>query len=77
MKTNITIKIDSDLAQDARVYAARHGTSLRRLIAVELEQLVRRDQAYDAAMKKALKDMSKAPDLGFQRLASRDELHGR
>ena len=44
------------IEQDAKILAARRGTSLSRLMAEELEQLVQRDQAYDKAMTKALKD---------------------
>ncbi len=77
MKTNVTVTIDSELAHAAKVLAARRGTSLSRLVGEKLEELVRQDIAYEAAMKQAIADMENAPALGFQKPASRDELHER
>ena len=77
MKTNITVTIDAELAHEAKVLAARRGTSLSRLVGEKLEELVHHDNTYEAAMKKAIADMETAPALGFQKPASRDELHER
>ena len=77
MKSNVTLRIEEDLVREAKILAARRGTSLSRLMAEELQRLVHRDQAYDKAMKLALRDMEKAPRLGFQGVATRDELHER
>jgi hypothetical protein len=75
MKTNITVTIDSKLAYEAKVLAARRGTSLSRLVGEKLEELVRHDKAYEAAMEKAIADMDNAPTLEFQKPANRGELH--
>jgi len=75
--TNITIKIESDLARDARVMAARNGTSLSRLVAEQLEVLVQQDQAYGAARQNALRQLRKGFDLEWEKPASRDDLHER
>jgi hypothetical protein len=75
--SNITIKVESDLAREAKVFAARHGTSLSRLVAEQLEMLVRGDQAYAAARKRALRRLNQGFDLGWERPAGRDELHDR
>ncbi len=77
MKNNVTLRIEEELIREAKILAARRGTSLSRLMAEELQQLVQRDQAYEKAMKLALRDMDKAPALGFQGTATRDELHER
>ena len=77
MKSNVTLRIDKELVREAKILAARRGTSLSRLMAEELEQLVHRDQAYEKAMSLALKDMDNAPELGYQGSGSRDELHER
>lgn len=77
MKTNITLRIDKELAQEGRILAARRGTSLSRLLAEELEELIQRDSAYTKAMNKALKDMDKAPVLGYEGRSNRSELHER
>jgi hypothetical protein len=77
MKTNITLKVDERLARQAKVLAARRGTSLSRLVAEQLEVLVRQDQAYARARRRALQRLEKGFDLQWEKPASRDELHGR
>jgi predicted HicB family RNase H-like nuclease len=51
--TNITIRVDSKLALAAKVLAARRGTSVSRLVSEQLEVLVQRDRAYEAAKRRA------------------------
>ena len=75
--TNITVKVDAGLARDARVLAARRGTSLSRLVAEHLEMLVRGDQAYAAAKRRALTRLRRGYDLEWERPASRDAVHDR
>lgn len=59
MSTNITIKIDSNLARQARVLAAKRGTSLSRLVAEQLAAQVRQDVTYESAKHRALQRMKK------------------
>ena len=75
--SNITIKIKSDLAREVRVFAARRGISLSRLVEEQLEAVVREDQAYAAARQRALRQLKKGFDLGWEKPADRDELHDR
>ena len=75
--TNITIKVEAGLAHEAKVYAARNGISLSRLVAEQLESLVREDQVYAAARQRALQQLKKGFDLGWEKPQSRDELHDR
>ena len=75
--TNITIKIESGLARDARVLAARRGTSLSRLVSDQLKQLVLEEQAYATARQGALQRLEAGFELDWERPASRDELHAR
>ena len=75
--TNITIKVDADLARDARGFAARRGTSLSRLVAEQLDTLVRGDQTYAAARRRALARLRNGYDMGGERPLSRDEVHDR
>jgi predicted transcriptional regulator len=77
MKTNITLRIDAELAKEAKVLAARRDTSVSRLLATELEELVRRDKAYDAAMRRALSRMSRETELDWTPPSDRGELHER
>ncbi len=75
--TNITIKVEAGLAHEAKVFAARQGVSLSRLVAEQLERLVREDQAFAAARQHALRQLKKGFDLGWEKPDSRDELHDR
>ena len=75
--TNITIKIESDLAREAKVLAAKRGTSLSRLVADQLVVMVREDQVYAAARQRALGRLKRGYDLNWEKPANRDELHGR
>ena len=75
--TNITIKVEADLAHEAKVFAARHGVSLSRLVADQLESLVKEDQVFAAARQRALRQLKKGFDLGWDKPGSRDELHDR
>ena len=74
---NITLKVDDDLLREAKVLAAKQGTSVSRLVAEQLEKLVQRDARYDAARRRALKRLATGYDLGWQAPRSRDELHER
>ena len=77
MRTNLTLKLDTDLIREAKVLAAERGTSVSRLLADELEALVRRDKRYNAAKRRALSRLRRGLDLGWSKPASRDELHAR
>ena len=75
--TNITIKVESDLAQEARVLAAKRGTSLSRLVAEQLKLLVHEDQVYASARRRALRQLKHGYDLGWEKPDNRDVLHDR
>jgi len=75
--TNITIKVESELAYEARVFAARQGVSLSRLVSEQLETLVREDQVFAAARQRALRQLIKGFDLDWEKPESRNELHDR
>lgn len=77
MGRNITLNLDEDVIQGARVLAARRGTSVSALLRAEIERLVREDRAYDAAREAALRRLKKGSHLGGGPLPSREELHDR
>ncbi len=77
MTQNVTLRVESTLLRDARVLAAQRGTSLSRMMAEQLESLVGRASAYEAAKRRALARLETAPDLGWTPPASRGELHDR
>ena len=75
--TNITVKVSTALAQEAKVLAARRGTSLSRIVADQLESLVNNDQAYAAARRRALRRLKRGYDLGWESSEQRGALHDR
>ncbi len=77
MKTNVTLRIDAELAREAKVLAARLGTSLSRLMADQLVELTRRDREYEVAKRRALARLEAGFDLGWTPPASRGELYER
>jgi hypothetical protein len=77
MKANITLKLDAELLQEARLLAAAQGTSVSRFLADRLEELVRGRKAYDASRRRALARLRRGFDLRWTKPASRDELHER
>ncbi len=77
MKTNITLKLDTDVLREVRILAAEEGTSISRLLTVKLEEVVRQRKGYERSMRRALARLRKGFDLGWKRPKSRDELHER
>ena len=77
MRTNVTLKIDTDLLREVRVVAAQEGRSISALLAERLEALVRERRAFDRARKRALGRLRSGLDLQWTRPTSRDELHER
>lgn len=77
MKTNITLKIDSDILKEIKVLAAENGISISGLLAGKLEEVVRQRKAYDRARKRAVARLKRGFDLGWKPPLSRDELHER
>jgi hypothetical protein len=77
MKTNVTLKLDAKILKEARVLAAEQGSSISRLLADKLEELVRERKGYERARKRALARLRVGVDLGWTRPGSRDELHER
>jgi hypothetical protein len=77
MKTNITLKLDSEILREVRIIAAQEGSSISGLLAAKLEEIVRARKGYARAQKRALARLRTGTDLGWERPSSRDELHER
>lgn len=77
MKTNVTLKIESDLLREARVLAAEQGTSISALLTSRLEEAVRERRGYEQARRRALARLRRGFNLGWTPPASREELHER
>jgi hypothetical protein len=75
-KRNLTVQLDEDVVQKAKVLAARRGTSISGLVARELGELVARDARYEQARHRAVEIMAASVPRGG-RTWRRDELHER
>lgn len=75
-KRNLTVHVDDELIRQAKVLAARRGTSVSTLVAVELERLVADDERYEEARQRAQRALGGASHRGGRRW-DRDELHAR
>lgn len=77
MKTNITLKLDSDLLRQIKILAAEEDTSVSAMLAERLEQVVRERKTFARARKRALARLRQGIDMQWTPPHSRDELHER
>jgi hypothetical protein len=73
-KANLTIQLDTDVIQRARVVAAKRGTSVSALAARQLMELVAQDERYEAAYRDERDSWAKAQPHGG-RTWTRDDLY--
>jgi hypothetical protein len=76
---NITLSLPEEDLREARVLAARRGTSVSQLLARMLRETVERETGYDKAKERSLALLREGADLGTSgRITwSRDDLHER
>jgi hypothetical protein len=76
---NITLSLPEEDLREARVLAARRGTSVSQLLARILRETVERESGYDAARDHSLAVLREGIDLGTggRMTWSRDDLHER
>ncbi len=76
-KQNVTISLDRQTIQKAKVVAARRSTSISGLLARQIEILVGEEEAYEHAERQAMTLLDQGFHLGGVIRAGRDELHER
>ncbi len=76
-KQNVTISLDRQTIQKAKVVAARRSTSISGLLARQIEILVGEEEAYEHAERQAMTLLDQGFHLGGVIRADRDELHER
>jgi predicted transcriptional regulator len=76
MKQNITLSLDKDLLTKLRVIAAQRSTSVTRMLADELTEIVAKAERYESAQRAALAALDAGFHLGGTP-SSRDDLHER
>ncbi len=75
--TNITLSLDSNLVREAKILAARRGTSVSRMMSKNLEALIHADWQYESAQARSIQRLERGFDLHWTRPSSRAELHER
>jgi hypothetical protein len=76
-KQNVTISLDRETIQKAKIVAARRSTSISGLLARQIEILVGEEEAYERSKRQALALLDQGFNLGGKGPVSRDELHER
>ncbi len=76
---NITLSLPEEDLREARVLAARRGTSVSQLLARMLRETVERETGYDSAKEHSVAQLHEGLDLGTggHITWSRDDLHER
>lgn len=77
MKQNITISLDKELIRAGKMIAAQQGTSLNRMLRLELERIIQNVRQYDMAKQKAITAMKTGFHSKMDRYPSRNNLHER
>jgi hypothetical protein len=75
-RSNLTLQLDTDVIRRARIVAAKRGTSVSALAAIQLVELVDEDERVEQARERAQAILEKAVPRGG-RSWTRDELHDR
>jgi hypothetical protein len=76
-KQNLTVSLDRQTVQKARVLAARRSMSISGLLAEQIETMVGEEEAYERAQRQALALLDKGFPMGGTIRSSRDEWHER
>jgi Family of unknown function (DUF6364) len=63
-RRNLTLQLDEDTIRQAKILAAKRGTSISGLVARELELLVARDARYEEARRRAVEIMAASAEHG-------------
>jgi hypothetical protein len=77
VKRNLTISLDRQTIQKAKILAARRSTSISGLLTRQIEILIGDEEAYERAERQAITLLDQGFHLGGVIRVSRDELHGR
>jgi hypothetical protein len=74
---NVTITVDEQVAEWARVWAARHNTSVSGMVGDMLAERMRQEEGYQAAMRRFLSTKPVPLGIAGERYPSREVLHER
>ena len=73
-RRNLTLQLDEETIRQAKLLAAKRGTSISSLVAHELQRLVARDARYEEAQRRAVELMAESVARGGRNWR-RDDLY--
>jgi hypothetical protein len=76
-KQNVTVSLDRQIIQKAKIIAAQRSTSISGLLAQLVQSLVGEEEAYGRSKRQAMALLDQGFHLGGGTRPSRDELHER
>jgi len=76
-KQNLTVSLDQKTIRKAKILAARRNTSVTRLLADFVEEMVAESERYDAARNTALDYLNQGFPMGGKIVADREDWHER
>ena len=74
---NITLSLPKSTLRKIKLIAIKRETSVSKLLTDAMEKMASEPDEYNQAMEEALAMMKQGFHLGFEKPASRDELHDR
>jgi len=77
MKQNITLSVEKDLIQKAKILAAKSNSSISQLLSQKLVSAVDVSEKYESAKNRAIYNLESGFHLGGRISASREALHER
>lgn len=79
MKRNVTLALPEETIRRLKVLAAERGSSISRMLAEQLDEILEREAGYARARRRALRSLEAGFELGtLGRIGwRRDELHER
>jgi len=77
MKQNITLSIEKELIKKGKIIAARRDTSVSKMMSDFLQEIVDKNDCYEAAKRNALNILKKGIHLGGRINWKREDLHER
>jgi hypothetical protein len=75
-RRNLTVQLDEETIRQAKMLAAKRGTSISGLVARELELLVARDARYEEAQRRAVELMAASAEHGGRTWRREDHYEG-
>jgi hypothetical protein len=77
MKQNVTLSIEKEIIKKGKVVAARKDTSISKMLADLLKNMVENDDRYEASKRSAFQLLRKGMHLGGKITWKREDLHER